>query len=392
MPAADAQPRAQPIPGAWSRSLRWRDAHPVLSLYAVALATRVVVLVAATLGGLLIPQYGWDRAWTPDAPVPLRFLARWDSGFYLQVADHGRLDRPELWAFSPGFPMAIRGLRALVPPLDGLSAAFVIGTLALLAAVPLSYHLAARWFDRGTAWRATALLTLLPGSFYFTAVYADGLFTALLLGFLLALARRHWVLAGCLASLAALTRPQGLVLPGILLLGLLLERARSGRWPTSGLLALPLALALPLLDATLAYQTTGDALYPHHARSTTWPQVAWRMPGRLIDWPLDPLQRILVHAGFIILLLTMLWALRDAWRRRLDAPLEIHALTLGLGFVCFTYSDPAATLRYLLPIVGVTWMLGAWTRTPLRFALVAIPALATLATIAALFATWYPYY
>lgn len=376
----------------WGRLRRWRDAHPLLSLYALAAASRLVVLVAATLGGRLLAPFPWPLAWTRDAPPWLAHLARWDSGFYLQIAEHGRLDRPELWAFSPGYPLAVRGVRVLVPPLGELGAAFVVGLVAFAVAVPLLYHLTARWFDSRVAWRATALFTLLPGSFYFTAVYSDGLFAALLLGCFLALGHRRWLLAGALASLAGVTRPNGLLLPGIVLLAVLLDRARTGRWSLAALAAVPLAAALPAVDMLVAHAATGDFLYPHHARSATWPQVSWRNPWRVLWWDLRPAQLLLVRLSFALLALAALWALRDAWRRRLDAPLEAHAWTLALVVISFAYSDPAAAVRYVLPVLGVPWMLAAWARRPRRFGLVALAALASLATVAALFAAWHPFY
>lgn len=380
--------------GRWTALRRWRDANPVLSLLALAAATRVLVVAANTLGGLLLAQYPWPLAWTADAPVWLRHLARWDSEFYLEIARQGRVleVRPERWAFSPGYPMAVRAVLALAPPLGELGAAFVVGTAAVALAVVLLYHLTVRWFDRETAWRATALFVMLPGSFYFAAVYADGLFVALLLGMFLALAHRRWLLAGALASLAAVTRPQGLLLPGVILLAALLDRARTGRTSPTALLAVPLAAALPAFDMYLAYAATGDPLFAHHVRSATWPQVTLRNPLVSFLWGLGPLHGALVRGSYVLLLLAGAWALLDARRRRLDAPLEVHAWTFAYGAVCFLYSDPAAMVRFLLPVLAVPWMLGAWARTPRRFVPVAALGLAALLTVAALFGAWYPYY
>lgn len=394
----EAQPASvapQGEAGAWTTLRRWREAHPILSLYVLAASTRVLAFVALTLGGLLIPEFnGWEiPQWRAKGPEWLVRLARWDSGFYLQIAHEGRVDhRPELWAFSPGYPLAVRAVHDAFPPLGEVGAASLVGLAAFAAAIPLAYHLGARWFDRATAWRGAALLALMPGSFYFMAAYADGLFVALMLGCFLALGHRRWILAGALASLAGVARPQGLFLPGVVLLAALLDRARAGRWSAAALAAVPLAAALPVFDMWLAWEAKGDPLFAHHVRSATWPQVSWHNPWFTFWWDLPPLQGILVRASLLLLLAGMAWSARDAWRRRLAAPLEIHAWTLGLGVLCLTYSDPTATLRYLLPILGVTWMLAAWARTPRRFALVALVNLAALLAVAALFAAWFPFY
>ena len=385
----EAAPAAR---GAWPALLAWRERRPVLSLLALAAAVRLLVLAAAAAGGLLVTRYAGEGAWTKDAPLWLRHLARWDSGYYLGIAEHGRGYQAESWAFDPGYPLAVRALWRSVPGLDGMEAAFLVGVAALAASVPLLYHLTRAWSDARTAWRATALFVLLPASFYFSAVYADGLFTAFVLAFFLSLAKRRWLLAGALASLAAVTRPQGILLPGVLLLALAIDRARGNRPCAWALLAVPLAAALPAWDAMLAWQATGDWLHPHHVRSALWPHVAPRASVDTLLWPYLPLQRLFVYAGLALLLAAMAWAARDAWRRRLGAPLEAHAFTLAQGALVLAYSDPAATVRYLLPVLAVPWMLAAWARTPSRFALVAAVSLAGLAAVAALFAAWYPLY
>ena len=381
---------APPTGGAWWLALlAWRGRRPVLSLLALAAAVRLVVLGAAAAGGLLVTRYAGEGAWTKDAPLWLRHLARWDSGYYLGIAEHGRGYQPASWAFDPGYPLAVRALWRSVPGLDEMEAAFLVGLAALAASVPLLYHLTRAWFDAETAWRATALFALLPASFYFTAVYPDGLFTAFVLAFFLSLAKRQWLLAGAFASLAAVTRPQGILLPGVLLLALALDRARGNRPSPWALLALPLAAALPAWDMLLAWQATGDWLHPHHVRSALWPHVHLRGPLDTFTWPYLPLQRGFVLGALVLLVGSLAWAARDAWRRRLDAPVEVHAFCFAQGALMLAYSDPAASVRYLLPVLVVPWALATTAR---RMALVAALSLAALAAVAALFAAWYPLY
>ena len=378
--------------GAWGALLAWRARRPVLSLLALAALVRVFVLGAAALGGTFVTRYAGEGAWTKDTWVWLRHLARWDSGYYLGIAERGRGYQPESWAFDPGYPLAVRALWRGVPGFDEMDAGFVVGLAALAASVPLIYHLTKAWFGEAHAWRATALFTLLPASFYSSAMYPDGLFTALVLAFFLALARRSWLLTGAAASLAAVTRPQGLLLPGVLLLALALERARGRPVPPSALLALPLAAALPAWDMLHAWQATGDWLHPHHARGALWPHVRLRNPLGTFTWPYWPIQRGFVYGALALLLASLAWAARDAWRRRLGAPLEVHAFCFAQGALILAYSDPAASVRYLLPVLAVPWALAAWAGTRARFALVALLSLAALAAVAALFAAWYPLY
>ena len=73
-----------------------------------------------------------------------------------------------------------------------------------------------RWvaerYDGRVAWRTVALLLLFPDAFFLLGAYSEPTFLLLSAGTLLALGRGRWLLAGALATMATLTRLQGLVL------------------------------------------------------------------------------------------------------------------------------------------------------------------------------------
>lgn len=99
----------------------------------------------------------------------------------------------------------------------------------------------------GHAVRAVLYFQLFPMSLYLSAVYPESLFIALIIACVYYARLRRWWLAGLLGGLAALTRPQGVLL--FVVLGWEGWRARRGWVHFLPLLQIPLGLGLFCLYA-----------------------------------------------------------------------------------------------------------------------------------------------
>jgi hypothetical protein len=151
----------------------------------------------------------WDTPRLHELGAAVDVWARWDSDFFLRIAEDG-YDRASA-AFFPLYPAvvallgrALLGHYVLAGVLASLAAAFV--------AFVLLYRLAEERLGADGARRAVLYLAVFPTSLFLQAVYSESLFLALALaGFLLA-ERRRFLGAGVLAGLALLTRPAGLAL------------------------------------------------------------------------------------------------------------------------------------------------------------------------------------
>jgi len=95
---------------------------------------------------------------------------------------------------------------------DPLVSAFVVSGVASLFVAPLMYRLVRQDEEPDAAMRAAWFLLIFPTAYFLHIGYTESLFLALVLGSFLAARTRHWVLAGLLGGLAALTRINGLVL------------------------------------------------------------------------------------------------------------------------------------------------------------------------------------
>ena len=360
---------------------------PVARLVALGVLSRVFVIAVAWVAGATLPsalEDGWN-----SGTLFLRYFARWDSGFYLAIASQGYGFKPEAWAFSPGYPAAIALVHAVVPFVGYTFAGFLVSNAAFFASLVLLYRLTSALFDERFAWRAAAVFAFFPSAFYASAVYAEALFLAAALGTFLLAHRGRWLTAGALASLAAVTRPTGLVLLGALGLAVLLALHRDRRLPWTGFAAMPVAAALPAAFALYSWGKTGDAFIGIHAREAFWPTVRWHSPLMILDFSgSPPVITAHVYAYLAFLAAVVGWVVFDLARRGRVAALPVYAFTLVLAAVYFLYGDVVPIVRYLLPVVPAYWMVAdvARSRSVLAGTLVVLAILTGV--VAAVFATW----
>src|SRR3954465_15444041 len=156
---------------------------------------------------------------------------RWDSVYYVQIAQDGYTQRKQA-GFFPLYPL----LMSVVGTVTGST--IVAGTLISLVCFAVGLAL----FDRlalletgraSVARRSVWLLALFPASLFFSAVYTEALFLALSVGSFLAARQGRWWLAGLLGGLAAATRNVGVMLL-IPLVILYLAGPREDRPPDFG--------------------------------------------------------------------------------------------------------------------------------------------------------------
>src|SRR5260370_24513462 len=118
------------------------------------------------------------------------------------------------WAFYPLYPLLIHifALPFAAYPKAGLLAGIAISNISALVALIYLYKLSMREFNRSIAARTVLYLMLFPMSFYLSAVYPEALFMAFVISCIYYARMQRWWLAGFLGSLAALTRPQGVLM------------------------------------------------------------------------------------------------------------------------------------------------------------------------------------
>jgi hypothetical protein len=214
-----ARARARPGDGGRIDAERlpaWREAWGALW------TSRLAVWGAGLLGVLWLgrvpgaaERYDPSGLTTPFAPfgdLLVAPAARWDSVWYLTIAQHGYGDAHAhaQAAFYPLYPLLMRAGSWVVG--STLTAGILISLACFLCALVLLHRLAALELGLRDARSTVLLVAYFPTAFFFSAVYSEGLFLLVSVGAFLAARRGRWAAAGALGGLAALTRNSGVLL------------------------------------------------------------------------------------------------------------------------------------------------------------------------------------
>ena len=197
------------------------------------------------------PRAGiWDSPLIHDLGSFTDIWARWDSVFFVRIAEHG-YDSTSA-AFYPLYPglVAVLG-RAFFG--HYVVAGIVVSLAAGAGAFLLLYRIAEERLGTGGAQRTVLYLAVFPMALFLQAVYSESLYLVLVLAAFVLAERGRFGAAGGVAGLAILTRVTGVAL--LPALALLAWRTRERRRALTSLaLAVPVVAAYPLL----LWQQVGD--------------------------------------------------------------------------------------------------------------------------------------
>lgn len=215
-----------------------------------------------------------DPSVTHDLGYVTDVWARWDSVFFLRIAEHGYGAASDAaTAFFPLYPGVVAVLgRVLLG--HYLVAGILVALAACLGSFVLLHRLAEERLGADGARRAVLYLALAPMALFLQAVYAESLYLMLVLAAFLLAERRRWLPAGAVAGLALLTRIAGLAL--LPALALLAWRSPDRRRALASLAVAPAMFAL--YPAYLAWKRE-DAWSFLRAQDDIWHrQLSWAGP------------------------------------------------------------------------------------------------------------------
>jgi hypothetical protein len=325
-------------------------------------------------------------------------LARWDSVWYLAIANDGYPeDDPRRAAFFPLYPLLVRAADTVVR--EPIVAGALVSVLCFGAALVLLHRLTALELGPAAARPALWAIALFPGAAFFSAVYSEALYLALSVGCLYAARTGRWGWAGTAGALGAATRSAGLLLvvPLAVMWLLRADGAPRRRARDAACVALvPLGLAAFCAALGLAGR---DALAPLHAQELWFREfagpfagvwdgaaAAWR-GGHDLGSPVARADVVLF--GF---LLAAVPAVIGTLRRLPPAygAYVLAALALPLSYP--VGPQPLMSLpRFLAVLFPLFMWLGAWLADggPARRVAVLGPSAAGLVAVTAVFATWH---
>jgi Mannosyltransferase (PIG-V) len=225
---------ANQIPPTLSASLR--QCFPqwlVRDILAPLAASRAALIIVAWLGLHLLQVHLDGTKWevandgyghfvaehlSPNSHPFVNMWARWDGGWYLDIAQHGYSFVPAKQsnvAFFPLYPYLIRVVHHVIPlqsDAGWLLVGIIVSNTALLVALIYLYQLIRLDYDRRTAARVVLYLCVFPTTLFLSAVYSESLFLALVVSAFYYARINRWLLVGVLSAAAALCRPPGVLL------------------------------------------------------------------------------------------------------------------------------------------------------------------------------------
>jgi hypothetical protein len=357
-----------------------------------------VALVAARSTPWLTARTGWSE----ELSRRLTPLARWDSGWYVSIAEGGyeappvRVGQETNHAFFPLYPALMRGV-ARATGLDVARAGALVSAAALLGALLLLATWTRMRFGEDRVWPTLLLFLAFPTSFFFAAVYSESLLLFLALGAVLAAEEDRDGLAAAAGLLSGLTRISGLVLAPALFLVSWRRSRELGRPVPRALLRAGLVGASPLagfgLFCLYFHERFGDALLFVKAQHN------WSREAKTVfDGPRLILQEILrdlatghvfvkspvrtMEGVFLLLFLFLAWRL--AARRLWPEALYVF-LTVAIVFTSGTLESGG---RYVLPAFPAFAVLGGLAARPAVFRALVALSLAVQAGYVWLYVHW----
>ena len=326
-----------------------------------------------------------DRWDDPSVTHDLGFVtdvwARWDSVWFLRIAEHGygALEGTAA-AFYPLYP-AVVGVVGRVFFGHYVLAGIAVSLAASLAAFLLFHDLAETKLGAEGARRAVLYLALFPMTLFLQAVYSEALFLLLAVAVFVLAERARFLPAALVTGLAMLTRPVGVaLLPALLVFA---WRAEDRRRALASLLVAPfLFCAYPLY----LWADRGDALAFARAQDVWTRHVSWAGPlggvwdglragwagvrqlvagsGGTVYWPAaegtDPLRAAAVNLEGLAFLVLFVGLTVVAWRR-FGAPYGLYAaLSLAIPLSVPSERWPLLSLpRFGLVVFPLFLALGA---------------------------------
>ena len=360
--------------------------HGIGTALAVALASRVIVVIVSLAAVSLVGVRN-VAGWRIEVPLAGIF-ARWDSAYYLTIARDGYVQE-NLYAFRPLYPLLLRFFATLVGRVDWQTMTvigFAASNLFFAVSAFFLYKLTEQVYSRKEAYRTVALFSLSPGTVYLSAVYPEALYLTLLFATLYFLSKSKVFSAAFLSFLAALARPEG-ILMALLFLATALRYADVGGWRLHvrrNFLYYMLAATFPIVGTIFFGLYVGGVMQPFLSE-LMWDK--WTLAKFIGSWWLTEPDGPAAILSFTVLLL-LFGAFSTRSRRMLeDENLRGYLIwSLALLILFLTSADFRSLPRLSLQIAPAYWILSSSSHWQAFLAL--LTPLAVCGTI--LYASWYP--
>lgn len=182
------------------------------------LVSRSVVFFAAYFADIMI-NTGIEENFYHLSPNN-RFLdvfARWDSKFYIDIAENGYeyvIGQVSNVAFFPLYPLLVSMINSIINNLvlSGILVSHISFLIALIYLYRLTLLICE---DSAIAQRTIFYIALFPTAFFFSAVYTESLFLLVSVAAVYHAKKQEWGFAAIFVMLSSVTRITGLLMFGV---------------------------------------------------------------------------------------------------------------------------------------------------------------------------------
>ena len=195
-----------------------RRVPPALGIAALALGFRIGSALLAFFTNIVFPDYQREQFTVFGQTHPFwDGFARYDSGWYFQIARYGYHYTPggrDNIAFFPVYPLLMRHVgRAFGrAPSDVYLGGIVVSWVAFAVAMIGLYYVARLDLSARRAGRAVMLAAVFPFAFFYGAVYTEATFLAATVWTFYFFRTRRWLLGGLCGAVATATRVNGIMM------------------------------------------------------------------------------------------------------------------------------------------------------------------------------------
>jgi hypothetical protein len=287
-------------------------------------------------------------SWPFDGGLKFRGFQMWDGVWYTAIArdGYGVLPIGDLqtrWPFFPLLPGIMRGFGEI--GLGDQAVTVILNELVLLVAFAGVYRIATRHASAEASVLAVWALALFPASFLFSMIYPSAIFLAATVWAFVLVEDRHDVAAAAVVAVAAIARPNGILL--VLAIAVALKS-----WKRIALVCAPAVVVVTAWCGWL-WDRTGDPIVFWNAKSA-WPEVSF------VDLLTEPWRYDYAWPHFL-LGIAAAWVV---WRQRRRLPVSWLVWT-GLLLLVPMYSGIVGLGRYanecFPPFVAAGQVLERWS-------------------------------
>ena len=198
------------------------ELRALLVVLGIFLSTRLLLMLVIFLSSAAIPMNTGMFGYADPNNLVIDGLIRHDSWWYVNIVEHGytmgdaKTGAQGTVTFFPLYPLLVK---VVAGPLHNVYlAGLLVSNGALLAALGFLYGLARHEYGEETAARAAFYLAGAPTAVFFSAMYTESLFVALVCATFYFSQRRRWELAAIAGALASATRNTGVLLAAVIAL------------------------------------------------------------------------------------------------------------------------------------------------------------------------------